>query len=112
MVFNILLSLLLLLLVVISKERRSCQQFYSTKRSVVVLAAVAAAAAVVVVVGGTSNLGILPDPDLRRTYEPTDRTTDGLVLFQIHHLPFRVPEDWGKKSRCLLPIFRCDHASL
>ena len=60
------------------------------------MAAVAAAAAVVVV-GGTSNLGILPDPDLRRTYEPTDRTTDGPVLFQIHHLPFRVPEDCGKK---------------
>ena len=95
----------------ISKGKRSSQQFYSTKRSVVVLAALAAAAAVVVV-GGTSNLGILPDPDLRRSYKPTDRITDAPVLFQIHHLPFLVPEDWGKKSRCLLPIFRCDHASL
>ena len=68
------------MLLAISKGKRSSQQFYSTKRSVVVLAAVAAATAVVVV-GGTSNLGILPDPDLRRTYEPTDRTTDGPVLF-------------------------------
>ena len=85
----------------ISKGKRSSQQFYSTKRSVVVLAAVAAAAAVVVV-GGTSNLGILPDQDLRRTYEPTDQTTDG--LFQIHHLPLRVPEDWGKNRDVCFPF--------